>query len=106
MQIIATSKAGRVYTLEPYRHLDYASMQYVRHRHLKWKGLCDGQICGLFRTRKEWEQFVEMEPDAPQVTEAQYHAMRETFSTWKGHQILHAFIAAQKAHLPSKDAKG
>ena len=92
MNIIAKTKSGRVYTLEPYYELD-GHYQRKRHPHLRWKGFCDGQSTGLYRTREEWEHFVDGEPIDPIVTEDQYYAMREeSFSTWKGNQILHSLL--------------
>lgn len=57
------------------------------------KGYCDGQPCGLFRTKREFELFVECEPNSPPFNEACIPAIRaEAASTWEGNQLLHKLI--------------
>lgn len=101
LKVVALMKGGRIYTLEPYKYLDH-NFELSSHPHFRWKGYCDGQPCGLFRTKRDFELFVECEPDSPPFNEACIPAIRaEAASTWEGNQLLHKLIDKLK-----KNAEG
>jgi hypothetical protein len=96
-------KGGRIYTLQPYQILD-GHFVWKRHPHFKWKGFCDGSTCGLFRTKKEFEEFVDLEPDAAPYDPACNTAFtEERYQAWKGHEILHALTQNLKKQKKERE---
>ena len=105
LKVAALMKGGRIYTLTAYKEIG-PDFQLRPHPHFRWKGYCDGQPCGLFRTKREFEFFVECEPESPPFDEDCVPAMRaETWSTWEGNQILHKIIDSIKKQKRDNDGE-
>jgi hypothetical protein len=85
---VALQKGGRIYTLKPFRDLDPLTGRLRKSGH-KWIGYCDGEPCGRFKTRAEFEQFVGREPDlTPRGPHADATERAATWSTYDGSVLL------------------
>lgn len=80
-KVYALMKGGRIYTLRP---LPSGSVTGF-----KWMGFCDGNRCGFFKTKKDFEQFVASEPEAgPLGPHADATFKAEAWSTYDGAKLL------------------
>lgn len=90
-QCYALMKGGRIYTAQP------LFSQYARDKKdsplyrlgFRFKGFCDGAPCGFFKRKKDFEAFVEREPDCvPLGPHADATFRAELWSTWEGKRLL------------------
>lgn len=89
----ALMQGGRIYTLNPVKHYPGEPKSPFH-----WRGYCDGDPCGFFKTKKDFEEFVKHEPAIfPEHTPQARASMRaQTLSTFEGNQILHKLTDALK----------
>src|ERR1700694_4046931 len=96
MKTYALMHGGRIYTLLPCKHMPG----------FKWIGFCDGQRCGFFKTKRDFERVVEDEADTmgPLGPHASATFEAETWSNYDGNKILKAISEKAKEqegrHLP------
>lgn len=86
----ALMKGGRIYTLKP-----TAPDPLTRGKpRFAWQGYCDGVPCGFFKTKADFEAFVDREPEYLGLIGPHASAVSraETWSTYEGHQILQALV--------------
>jgi hypothetical protein len=66
--------------------------------HCNWIGFCDGERCGAFRTKKEFEDFVDLQPELPSIGSRFRDASRaEWESTMEGEIILNQICKKARA---------
>lgn len=82
-QCYALMNHGRIYTLQPYRD------PFGKRTEFKWVGFCDGDRCGFFKTKADFERFVEYQPaPSPLGPHAEATFRAEARSTFEGTQAL------------------
>jgi hypothetical protein len=89
-QCYALLHRGRIYTLQP-------TNPALNADRFKWRAFCDGQPWRFFRTKKDFERAVALEPGPPPLgphAEAAFRA--EAWSTSEGHRLLDALREAQE----------
>ncbi len=88
LKTFALMKGGRIYTLNPYYREKYENTRW------KYIGYCDGQRCGAFVSKKEFEAFVDREPDLPPMSQSFQVVSRACmWSEFDGSSILQKIIA-------------
>lgn len=91
IKTVALMRGGRIYTLSAWKDLDFISGS-VRKSPFRWQGFCDGDRCGLFRSKSDFESFVHSEPDfPPQGPHAEATALAEHYSNYEGNRLLRKF---------------
>lgn len=89
LRVHALMKGGRIYTLKPLLRGTLPGFRFI--------GFCDGQRCGFFKTKKEFEAFVRSEPGAaPLGPHADATFRAEAFSTYEGKRLLQKLDERQK----------
>jgi hypothetical protein len=94
-QVEALMRGGRIYTLHPY-HGDPLRSRNDLKGPWKYVGFCDGQHWGLFRSKKQFRERVEMEPEHTEWemrgphADATNRAVQD--SEWDGTYLLHKFL--------------
>ena len=81
----AFMRGGCIYTAEPINH----KFTQGRLKGFRYRAYCDGQPCGYFATKRDFEAFIQSQPStyAPGPhPDAAYHA--QAMSMWDGMTIL------------------
>jgi len=92
----ALAKGGHVYTV-----VQHHPEAWEGPRAPRYIGFKDGNRWGAFRSKKEFEQAVDMEPDFLQldkqaITDQMMWAMvEERLSTWRGNQMAEELLRSQ-----------
>jgi hypothetical protein len=90
-QTYALMHHGRIYTLNqnPLPH---------NRKLFRWIGYCDGDRIGFFKTKADFEKFVECEPArAPLGPHAEETFRAEAMSTFEGRQALNKLADEARA---------
>lgn len=84
-QSYALMQGGRIYTLQK-----LTAEGQRDNSPFRWIGYCDGQRCGLFKTKADFERFVQAEPAVFAPTHAQAAAAfrAETWGHYDGAKVL------------------
>jgi len=87
-KVYALMYNGCIYTLRP-------TVGDLK-RSFKWVGFRDGDRCGFFKTKKDFEAFVAREPAlSPLGPHAEASFRAETWSTFEGSRILQRLAEAK-----------
>lgn len=100
----ALMKGGRIYTLQPLKKDRDCPLSRSGFRYIAY---CDGARCGVFKTKKAFEEFVAREPDfesrGPFATAT---SRAVTWSQFEGKQILQRLEDDQQARIARRREGG
>lgn len=92
MKCYAIMRGHTTYSLRPWKD------PWGRKTPFRYQGFCDGQACGLFRTKADFEAFVNADTPPPVADHPQAKAAHavEARAALEGHQLLQKLRLMQK----------